>query len=364
MGSYPWAATVALVIAIAFDSMVFSSPALWRNIEIPQNLYNLLEDAVVNDRRELLDAEPASVFLIGSSRLEHGFAPEQIPSLGLSRARLVKLAHPQFFPFEMRAAAETVAAHKPKVVVLALAELETHASLELQSRGSFENMDAAWELVSNMGFDYTIEHRTELMRIALAGWFDSYHFRGVLNQAGLAAFRRFPGREGLKSNNKFGPAADAPSFEDDQALVELVTELEAEFPGPVSIARRPQFRSLRSISTGDHAQANLALVRRTIEILTEVGTRVVIVEPPLYPRARALYDERAREEFLQFAQQAATDELVSFVPLSSDEAFGSLDFKDLTHLNRAGGRRFARSVTHAIAAEMKRSRLNDREEWK
>ncbi|MFT5695897.1 MAG: hypothetical protein ACI9QQ_001876 [Myxococcota bacterium] len=361
MGSYPWAATVALVIALVVDAMVFSSPALWRTIEVPQNLYNLLENAVVNDRRELLDAEPSSVFLIGSSRLEHGFAPDQIPSLGLSRERLVKLAHPHFFPFEMRAVAETVAAHRPEVVVLALAELETHATIDLRSGASFGDMDAVWELVANMGFDYAVEHRTQLMRIAFSGWFDTYHFRGVLNQAGLGAFRRFPGRDGLQSNNTFGSATEASSLEGDQALVDLVAELDAQFPGPVSIASRPQFRSLRSISTGDHARANLALLSRTIEILTEVGTRVVIIEPPLYPRARALYDERAREEFLRFAEEAATHELVSFVPLSSSRKFGPLGFKDLTHLNGAGGRPFARIVTNAIAAELKRSRLNDRE---
>jgi hypothetical protein len=359
-GSYPVAAFIALLIAIVIDNTLFALPLFWRNIEVPENLYNLLELGLVSDRLEMLDAEGSPIFLIGSSRLQHGFAPEQIPSLGVSHERLVKLAHPQFFPLEMRAVAETVAGYKPEIVVLALSELETHGALDLQSASSFGNFDAVWDLVTAMGLGFTIDNRTDLICISLNGWLNTYHYRAVLDRAWLGEFRNFVGREGLQRDSGESSGIDTslpPHYGalDERALLELVAELDAEFPGRTSIARRPQFHALRSISSGEHAQANLRLLKNTIEILTEEGAKVVIVEPPLYPRARLLYDDVARNEFVNFAEQAAMHELVRFVPLPKDSTFGAQDFHDLTHLNSAGARSFSRIVIDAISAELMQS---------
>ena len=363
-GSPPLAALMALFVGLLIDATAFNVPAFWRNVSVPENLYNLLELGVVRDRRELLDADEwvhskpgeseRPVFVVGSSRVEHGFKVDAVPKLGLSRERLVKLAHPQFFPFEMRAAAERIASYQPAVVVLALSELETHSPIDLQPGASFGDVRAVIDLVRAMGPGFAFEHRKPLTRIALMSWFDTYHYRGVLEKAGLGNFRSFrSARRPLEAFlSSVGSNEEVEDSGDEASIADIVAELDRDFPGPGSIADRLQFATIRSIALGEHAQANLALTRRTVEILIRAGSRVVLVEPPIYPRARALYDAGAREEFVRFARTLSEHESVTFVSLDQNSEYALQDFNDLTHLNRQGANTFTLALLEVIADEL------------
>lgn len=372
----PWGAVLALIVVLLLDRTVFLRASTWERFDIPESVYTLFQLGLVRDRLELLALENESleergdgkhrsttpVFLLGSSRLEHGFLVESLPKYDISRARLVKLAHPQFYPFEMRAAADVVATHLPGIVVLALSELETHARIELLPGSSFGNASAVADLARAAGPAFAFEHRALLARIAVMGFFNTYHYRDVLDTAGFGVGRKFPHGAHLGMDGE--PAATPPTMAGQPSkipeaeLVAIVSKLDARFAGPGSVSDRPQFELVRSVSRGRHAEINLKLVRRTIEVLIQAGGRIILVEPPIYPEARALYDPIARQEFQWFARDMARDERVSYVGLEQGPVFEDEDFSDLTHLERAGAFKFTRVIIDAIGRELERDSGN------
>ena len=356
---WPWGALCALVILLLVDRTLYRSPEVWRLFNEAITSPSLLEQGLIQDRIALLelDRQPEGsaaprVILVGSSRLNRGFHSGSGLEDPLAGIEIAKLAHPQLFPFEMRGATSAIVASKPDVVVLALSELETHSRIKLVPGSSFGDVAAIRDLVREAGLGFAIEHRVMLYRIALGQILNTYHYRGVMRELGFGRFRSFPHEGRLKS----GPetersatflAAEKIGFTTPE-LKRIVAELDSRFPGRGSIVRKAQFGIVRSITRGEHAEINLALLRRTIEALREEGIAVVIVEPPIHPGAGVLYDTSIRGDFLDFARGLAREEGVRFVPLEAGPGYVEEDFGDLTHLEKSGVIKFTGVITEVI----------------
>jgi hypothetical protein len=359
-GGLPWAALLALAVVLLLDRSVFQSQAVWTWLDSRLLSSHLLEQGLTQDRIALLDVQDGNdaprIVLVGSSRMNRGFRPDEMPSDSIPRAHFIKLAHPQFFPFEMRSATDDILAASPRVVVLALSELETHTRLKLVPGSSFGSGDAVLDLIREAGPGFAFENRVMLRRIALEGAFETYHDRGVLDAAIFAPLHRFernarlkPSRHPDRSLTFLGGERKEIDFGE---LNEIVADFDARFPGRGSIIKRAQFGLVRSISAGAHADINLALLRRSVETLRDNGAQVILVEPPIYPGAQVLYDGSTRDEFLRFSESLVREHGIVFVPLEAQPVYLNEDFGDLTHLDQTGALKFTRVVLDAIRAAL------------
>jgi len=349
----PWAALLAVLLILAIDRLAFGSLVTWEQIHALLHGPNLLEAGVVQDRLELLkldaqEGDEPRVFIVGSSRMHYGFQPEREPPASLPAVSFTKLAHPQLFAFEIRAAVEEMRSRNPRIVVLALSEFDTHSRIKLVPGSSFGDLPAIVDLTREAGIGFVLERRVMLYRIAFGDYLDAYHYRGVLGRIGLDRVRSFRRDRRLRlSRRSEGSvqfwAGDIKPIADED-LERIVAEFDARFPGRGSMIERAQFGLMRSISRGEHAEISMGLLRRSVQILRAAGAEVIVIEPPLYPGVEALYDASIRDDFLTFAQELAMDEGVHFVPLEAGPEYAKEDFGDLTHLDMGGASKFTRLV--------------------
>ncbi len=367
LAALPWAGLFAIAILAFADLTLYRTESIWQAFDQRLTGSNLLEQGLVQDRIQLasLDARDGrpEVFIIGSSRLNRGYRPETLAPGSEPDAQIVKLAHPQFFPFEMRAAIDEVLRHEPRVVLFALGEFETHTRIKFVPGSSFGNLSAIRELAREAGWGFVSERRVMLARIALGDLINSYHYRALVGRMGVSNLHRFKREPRLKvrdhperSLSFLAGERKEISFEE---LSAIVAEFDARFPGRGSIIRKAQFGLLRSITPGQHAEINLALMRSIVDKLRKAGVSVVLVEPPIYPDARSLYADAAREEFLVFASELERDHDVTFVALEEGPVYVPADFADLTHLERSGAEKFSEVVAAAIRQALRRDPRGD-----
>jgi len=353
----PWAAILALLLILAIDHLAFGSLAVWQQIHARLHGPNLLESGVVQDRLELLkldlrEGSEPRVFVVGSSRMHYGFQPEREPPASLPPVSFTKLAHPQLFAFEIRAAVEEIRGRDPRVVVIALSEFDTHSRIKLLPGSSLGDLPAIADLAREAGIGFVAERRVMLYRIAFGDLINAYHYRGVLGRIGLDRARSFRRDRRLRLPQRAEGsvqfwAGDVMPIPDED-LERIVAEFDARFPGRGSMIERAQFGLMRSISRGAHADISMGLLRRSVEILRAEGAEVIVIEPPLYPGVEALYDASIRQDFLAFAKELATDEGVYFVPLEAGPDYAKEDFGDLTHLDMGGASKFTRLVVSLV----------------
>ncbi len=352
----PWAAVCALLISCLLDRNLYDRESLWRWLDSRLAPSNMLEIGLVQDRIALLNTEDAGevprVVVVGSSRLNVGFRPDLVPADRLPRMRFTKLTHPQFFAFEIRAAVDEILSLDPHFVILGYSEIETFTPLQFIPGASFGDLGAIAELARIAGPRFVTERHVMLARIALDGIFDTYHYRRVLGRAGLDELRTFDHDRRLKRMRR--PERSSVYHDGERKeiaredLTRIVEEFDARFPGRGSIIGRSQFGLLRSVTPGRHSDIHLALSEQSIEVLRAGGVEVVLVEPPIYPGARALYDSSLRGQFLNFAERLVRDHGVHFVPLDDQPEYGDEDFVDLTHMGRSGVLKFTEAVLEAL----------------
>lgn len=354
---WPLAALCVLALFFAADRSVYRSESLWRAFDARLPTSSLLEQGLVQDRLALGEipdsgAQPQA-FLVGSSRLNRGFHPEYLSLGNEVPLDLTVLAHPQFFPFEIRAAVEEIRRHDPVIVLLALSELETHSRIKLVPGSSFGNWAAIWDLTREAGLGFVFERRVMLYRIALGGWFNTYHYRGVINRVGAGRLRSFA-RDARLVVSLF-PEESTTFVDDDRLrhtiedLVRIGEEFNSRFPGRGDFVRKAQFGIVRSISRGRHAEINMGLVRRSVAALREMGIEVMLIEPPIYPGTALLYDATIRDDFVAFARELVRDQGVHFFSLDDGPGFVEADFGDLTHLDRPGAIKFTQWVRDSLS---------------
>jgi hypothetical protein len=360
----PWAGILALLVVAGLDWLVFGGSASWDFFDAQLRGPHLLERGVIQDQLALRRLESAAaavprVFIVGSSRVNRGFHPGLAPQDELPDAHLTKLAHPQMFAFEMRAAVDTIREFEPAAVVFGLSELETHSRIKLVPGSSFGSLGAIADLTREAGLGFGFDRRVMLYRIALGEFFDTYHYRGLLAAAGLRSLRHFERDTRLRllrfSKQSVLYTDGEPMEIPEPDLQRIVMEFDQRFPGRGSMIERAQFGILRSIARGNHARISMGLVRRAIRGLREDGIPVALVEPPIYPGAELLYDASIRDDFLAFAAELERDLQVYFIPLERAPEYLKRDFGDLTHLERSGSAKFTGVVLSAVRELLGRS---------
>ncbi len=343
------------------DVAVLGYGGPWRRILQRVGLTNPASHITARERVWLANGSPEGkkvAVVLGTSRGMAGFSEPLIEreTVGWD---VVKLARPGHLAFQTRSLIEELVDAKPDVVVLPISEFDTHRPVRIEpvSGRATANMGAIVDLVRAGGPEFAWTNRSTLLRLLAASSFRTYRFRELLGLAGVHDLRRFP-REGYDERAKgvgllTGP--DSIAFWDGEELPVSEERLEAiarEFQGPLApTVRTLQIPMVREITAGTHAPIQSHLIRRGVERLQEAGIEVVIVETPLHPATRELYDSGLRAEFLELAN--GLDEMPGVTFLSLDEVgpFGAEDFGDVLHLGRSGQERISRAILPNLAAD-------------
>jgi hypothetical protein len=120
------------------------------------------------------------------------------------------------------------------------------------------------------------------------------------------------------------------------------------FPPAATLAALGQIDMVSEIRRGRHVEVQTALLRHTVETLHDAGVVVIVVEAPLAPVSRKLYDTALGGDFSRFVQGLVDDFGVRFVPLSSMPRFRDGDFLDLMHVNERGRKKLTRAAAAAL----------------
>lgn len=348
----PWAGLLALLALLALDRTAFGLHGTWAALAARDPFGLAPAQLALLDAREQ-EPERPRVLVVGPSRVVDGFAARaaaaQLPGL-----EIVKVAHPRFDPFVIRALVPELLRARPTAVVFVWSELDTHRPLRLEPvpGSSAASLSAVWDLVRATGWEFAVENRRSLYRLVATSALEGYRYRTALFQAGLDEQRRFALDGRLKPRRALpkifgevvysGAAANPVSPRERRALL-------AAF-GPDA---DPRFVDLSidfvaEITRGRHVALQRFFVARTVELLREHGVEVLVVEGPLHPRAAEIYDAGLRRDFLDFMARLEREQGLHFMPLEELPAFEPGDFKDLLHTHGQGTRKLTQGVVEAL----------------
>lgn len=359
---YPLAGVLALLAIVCIDQLAFgfAFPWKWAWEHVPT--FAIAESARTRDQRGLfvLEAAPAGrarVAVLGSSRAQAGFHPERIEGRDRPRAAIAEFTHPGMHPFEMRSIAAAIAARQPDVVVLVASEFETHYPLELRVPLTYGSASALADLVFLSGLDFAFERRSKLLQLFVASALHSYRLRSVLRHAGatdVAHFRFDPRLQGSAEGQGvfFEDVDSAPIPLDLQAAT--LDAFARHLPKKARFSAMVEMHQLRDLARGENVRIQQALLRRSARLLRDAGAEVILLEAPIFPPARVLYDAQLRDDFLRFGRDLSEDSGVTFVPLEAGPAFTPQDFYDITHLQGDGALKFTRWILREIEAALGR----------
>ncbi len=116
--------------------------------------------------------------------------------------------------------------------------------------------------------------------------------------------------------------------------------------------RHMQINSLINLRGGAGLELQQTFARDTIQRFTRAGSRVVILELPVYPAARRLYDPKMRVSFLDFAAQMERDFGVRLIPLEQQPDYRGYDFADFMHVGKRGAYRATPFIEKIILEEL------------
>jgi hypothetical protein len=282
-----------------------------------------------------------------------GFS-RQIASRRRPEVAFVKLTHPRFEAFVIRALAGELLAMRPRAVVFLWSELDTNRPLRLEPvpGSSAASLAAVWDLLRWTGPRFAVENRTTLYRLVASSVLDGYRYRKALADAGLADTRSFALDARLK------PA---------RAFPRIFGEIALQGAQPVPVSREERERIVESfgpeadrrfvdlsidfaaeITAGPHAELKRAFITRTVELLRADGVEVIVIEGPLHPRAAELYDVRLRDDFLVFMQRLTREHGVRFTRLEALPPFEARDFEDLLHVAPSGTLKLTGAILRAL----------------
>lgn len=348
----PWAGLLALLALLALDRTAFGLRGTWAALAARDPLGVATAQLALLDAVRTESARPR-VLVVGTSRVVDGFATrlaaEQLPA-----AEWVKVAHPRFDPFTIRALVPELLRARPDAVVFVWSELDTHRPLRLEPvpGSSAASLGAVWDLVRATGWEFALENRQSLYRLAATSALEGYRYRAALFQAGLDERRRFALDARLKPRRAIARIFGDPVYWDAQpnpVSPAQRSELLASF-GPGADARFVDLSIdfVAEITPGRHVALQQGLLARSVEMLRAHGIEVLVVEGPLHPRAATLYDAGLRRDFLAFMARLQREQGVRFTPLEELPAFAPGDFKDLLHTHGPGTRKLTGAVVRAL----------------
>ncbi|MBW1686381.1 MAG: hypothetical protein JRS35_15105 [Deltaproteobacteria bacterium] len=348
----PWAGLLALALLLVIDRLAFDATGVWAALSA-RDPYGIGTPhlAMQEIRREPLDKP--RVLAVGPSRMFEGFS-SQIASRRLPGVAFVKLTHPRFEAFVIRALANDLLAMRPHAAVFLWSELDTNRPLRLEPvpGSSAASLAAVWDLLRWTDLRFAIANRATFYRLVASSALDGYRYRRAIDDAGLRDTRSFTLDARLKPPRAFP-----------RIFGEIV--LQGAEPTPVSPAERERIIEsfgpeadrrfvdlsidfVAEITPGKHAELKRAFITRTVELLRAAGVEVIVVEGPLHPDAAELYDVRLREGFLAFMQRLTHEHGVRFTPLEELPHFEAKDFKDLLHVAPSGTLKLTSAILRAL----------------
>ena len=289
------------------------------------------------------------VVVLGNSRAQAAIDPG-----GLGDVTVTVIARPGIEPFQMRFYADRVARTRPDVVVLAWSEFDTHRPIRLEpvSARAATSVPALLDLLRATDARFAWENRDSLLRSAAAATSNVYRYREVLGQAFGFAWRRFPLAANLTSPAPppIAGRARAALFDGEvRALPDSTRRrLQRLFPERGIGMIFDQADMVSEIQPGRHVAVQRHLLRRAVEVLCGAGATVVVVETPIHPITRGLYDTGLATPFRAFVAELERDLDVRFVPLGAAERFAAGDFLDLIHLDPSGRARLTARTREAV----------------
>jgi len=353
---FPWAGTLALAAVFAVDTCVLGLHGPWATINqlIPGR--HILEWGIAQDRQQLarlLDRPPMQrrAIVVGSSRANEGFRPDNIDRTKYPEVSFGKIAHGFIGCFEIRSMVEEILGVAPDVVIIAISEFELNRPLYVVPKASFRSFSAIRDLIEEVGAASVFEQRLIFYRLTLASVLNSYRYRQVFHRAFADKLRRFQLDQRLVS----APSPGLPPHYMWDGMATPLTESEMssilarlgeQFPHMPEGDRG--VGQIRVIARGPHAAVARDLLRRAVERLSKAGVSVVIAEAPLHPITEEIYDTAIRTEFLAFADSLVNDFAVRVIPLEVSGPFIAGDFADLTHLNDGGATKLTQAIVSAV----------------
>jgi hypothetical protein len=301
------------------------------------------------------------VVVIGTSKVIDGFDKPLAETL-LPGAVFAKAAYPRFEPFAIRALVPDLLDCRPDAVILIASEFDTHRPLRLEPvpGSSAASLGALWDLLRVTDWDFAVENRTSLYRLATSSAVNSYRYRLDLRLAGLDGWRLFPldarlAEPASRRRDPFRPIAlwgarrQPPPPAARRSTVDLLPPLMDQWNA------RIQAGTAQEITRGPHVAVQMHLLRRSAELLREAGVEVLILQGSMHPAAVDLYDQAAlRAEFVRFVDELARDLGVRFVRLGQMARLAESDFYDLIHTTRGGGAK----LTRAMVRELRRTPIH------
>ncbi len=340
---------LVVLVLMAFDRSVFDAflPWPWLELQIPSKQFH--QAGVVHDRVQLAISRPGDVFVVGSSRIEAGFASHLLDRLDTGGLRFTTLAHPQLAALELRALVPRIVDRSPSQIVIGLSEFDTHGRLLLRRDGVGGRPVVIWDMLQAGGISFWWEHRQGLLRQTAATLVSAYRHRDIFESVGLARVHRFEisrSRRDVEFRTtemiRGEPLELPPDVYERRARA-----LDLRFPGSPPIRSRMQFKLVRSITRGAHAAVQMNLFQRSFQILREAGIPLTVIELPLHPGSRGVFDSTIRGDFHQFVGRLAREYGFEFVRLDAQPAYRDEYFKDMTHLNPVGAQVLTREIVSA-----------------
>lgn len=350
----PWAAILALLGLLLADRLILNADGPWQRFAIDD------ANSAARSWLELAELRSAPrdrtrVIVVGTSKVIDGFVKD-VAERQLPGAVFAKMAYPRFEPFAIRMLIPDLIAAEPDAVVWIASELDTHRPLRLESvpGSSAASLAAIWELVQLTDWNFSIENRTSLYRLIATCAIRAYRFQLDLRLAGIDAWRVFPlhrwqRRPPKPRSDPFRPVAlwGATHHKLDDAALRTTMDLFPPLMDPWDA--RMQSGTLQEITRGSHVRVQMALLRRSAELLREAGIQLLILEADLHPAAYDLYDRPAlHKEFHDFGVQLRNDLGVLFVRPDQEGPLAESDYYDLIHTTRRGGTKLTRAILRTL----------------
>jgi hypothetical protein len=337
-GLFPRLVAVLVLVlggAFAVDELVYAPTVEWFAEAEAVRPQGSLEREVLASHRTLLSAQQAPhdaaspIVLLGPGRALH--ADTLSTSLGPEH-RLVDLTHAGMQPFELLAMADDVRALAPSLVIVEFCCFDTHRPLRLGHQTAPGSGRAVRALEGWLD-DRTREDQADLLQGLATGRLSHFlRWRRLREEPTDGAPGTVPPGD-LRTVVVFAEATPP----DPDAEPRDVPSVEPPAMDPQRLAA--QSAACAAITRGPHAPVQAELIMDAVVSLRDAGIPVLLVEAPLHPATRPLFDRPIRVQLVEALAPLVVEHGAVLLTEQQTGPYGSTEFVDLLFLSEAGRRR-------------------------